>query len=111
MIPKLRKLIVALALCGLLLAMMLPTVSASMQVAPSGGPDGNDQQDCTSRQILYELVVYAYGAPGGEAIHTVGNGGAPLCVTDIQASAAGGHAADVYTMQVTGGVLPAPPKS
>jgi hypothetical protein len=110
MIPKLRKLVVALALFGLLLVMMLPTVSASTQVAPSGGLDGSDQQDCTPRQILYELVVYAYGAPDGEAIHTVANGGAPLCVTDLQASAAAGHAADGYTMQVTGGVLPAPPK-
>ena len=109
MVPKLRKLIVALTLCGVLLAAMLPTVSASVQRALLPVTDGNDQQDCTPRQVLYELLVYAYGAPDGESIHTVANGGAPVCVTDIEASAVAGPA-DEVAPHVTSAVLPAPPK-
>jgi hypothetical protein len=109
MIPKLRKLIVTLAIFGVLLAVMLPTVSASVQRALLPVTDGNDQQDCTPRQVLYELLVYAYGSSDDESIHTVANGGAPLCVTDVEASAVTGPA-DGVTMYVTSGVLPAPPK-
>lgn len=107
MAAKLRKFIVALAVSALLLIMMLPTVSASILADGSPAADGNDQQDCTPRQVMYEMLVYAYG---GARIQAVSSNGAALCVTAEQASAMTGQPADDSLVRVTSGVLPAPPK-
>ena len=110
MTPRIRKSILALAVIGLLLVLTLPTVSASIYSSQSPATDGNDQQDCTPRQVLYELLVYAYGFADAGSVHTVGDDGAPLCVTDVEAGAVTGPSSGGHTMYVTSGVLPAPPK-